>query len=270
MAPRPAVPSSSVSPRVADRVYHAAVTADPLSARTAPERVAALATAVAASIVVIAIAILPFLTPAWVSFEQGRTHAANLAGYTQADLSAATNSILHDLVLGPPDFAVAVDGVPVLEERERAHMRDVRGVFAGFYLLAGIAAVLLVVLVAGARRMGHAARAWSAIATGMRGLIVGIIVAGIISSVAFDAVFELFHRLFFPAGSFTFDPRTDRLVQLFPFDFWSETTIVLGVVIVVLAALVSVGGGRLARRTAVRDDASPAEAAVAARPETAR
>jgi integral membrane protein (TIGR01906 family) len=236
-----------------------------------PERLAAVATAVAASIVVIAIAILPFLTPAWVSFEQGRTHAASLAGYSEADLGAATNAILHDLVIGPPDFAVEVGGVPVLEERERAHMRDVRGVFAGFFLIAGLAAVGLVALVAGARRMGHAGRAWSAISAGMRGLIVAIVVAGVIASVAFDAVFEIFHRLFFPAGSFTFDPRTDHLVQLFPFDFWSETTIVLGVVIVVIAGVVAIGAGRLARRAAATVPGSAgSEAVVGVRPEIAR
>ena len=210
-----------------------------------------MATGVAASIVVIAIAILPFLTPAWVSFEQGRTHAASLAGYSDAELSVATNAILHDLVLGPPDFAVQVGGAPVLEERERAHMRDVRGVFGGFFMLAGIAALTLIVLSAGARRMGHAARAWSAISSAMRWLVVGIVVVGVVASVAFDALFEIFHQLFFPAGSFTFDPRTDHLVQLFPFDFWSETTILLGVVIVGLAVVVSVVAGRLARRSAV-------------------
>jgi integral membrane protein (TIGR01906 family) len=237
-----------------------------------PERLAAVATAVAASIVVIAIAILPFLTPAWVSFEQGRTHAASLAGYSEADLGAATNAILHDLVLGPPEFAVQVGGVPVLEERERAHMRDVRGVFAGFFLIAGLAVVGLVALVAGARRMGHAGRAWSAISAGMRGLIVAIVVAGVIASVAFDAVFEIFHQLFFPAGSFTFDPRTDHLVQLFPFDFWSETTLVLGVVIVVIAGVVAIGAGRLARRAAAAavPGSAGSEAVVGTRPEVAR
>ena len=222
-----------------------------MAARTVPERIAALTTGVAASIVVIAIAILPFLTPAWVSFEQGRTHAASLVGYSEADLTVATNAILHDLVLGPPDFAVEVAGAPVLEARERAHMRDVRGVFAGFFLLAAIAAVTLVILVVGARWMGHLGRAWSAINSAMRWLIIGIVVVGVIASVAFDALFEIFHQLFFPAGSFTFDPRTDRLVQLFPFDFWSETTIVLGVVIVALAVVISLGAGRLARRAAV-------------------
>ena len=65
--------------------------------------------------------------------------------------------------------------------------------------------------------------------------------------------FEIFHRLFFAGGSYTFDPRTDRLVQLFPFDFWSETTLVVGGMIVVLAALVWFGASRLARAPATTD-----------------
>jgi integral membrane protein (TIGR01906 family) len=234
--------------------------------RTIPERLAALATAVAAAVVVIAIAILPFLTPAWVSFEQGRTRAAELTGYSPAQLVIATNAILHDLVIGPPDFAAAVDGTPVLDERERAHMRDVRGVFAGFGLLAILAAIGLVVLSAGARRMRHPERAWAAIAAGMKGLIVAVVGAGIVAAFAFDAAFELFHRLFFPGGSYTFDPRTDRLVQLFPFDFWSETTIVLGAVIVVAAAAMALVAGRRARLRA----GAPVTGLAATRPEPAR
>ncbi|HET9614918.1 MAG TPA: DUF1461 domain-containing protein [Candidatus Limnocylindrales bacterium] len=219
--------------------------------RTVPERVAAIATGLAAAIVVIALAILPFLTPAWVSFEQGRAQALAWTGYDQAQLTTATDSILHDLVLGPPTFDVQIAGAPVLGERERAHMRDVRGVFAGFFAIAVVAAIALVVLVAGARRSGHVERAWRAIADGMRGLAVGVVVAGVIATFFFDAAFELFHQLFFPRGSYDFDPRTDRLVQLFPFDFWSETTLVLGGVILALAAVVWLLARRRARRPAV-------------------
>jgi integral membrane protein (TIGR01906 family) len=239
--------------------------------RTIPERIAAVATGLAAAIVVVAIAILPFLTPAWVAFEQGRTNAAGLTGYAEPDLQAATNAILHDLVIGPPDFAVQVNGTPVLEERERSHMRDVRGVFAAFGLLALTSAVVVVAGVAGARRLGHVERAWRATGTGMRVLVVAIVVAGVIAMFAFDAAFEAFHRLFFPGGSYTFDPRTDRLVQLFPFDFWSETTIVLGAVIVVLALVVAVAARRLARRASARGEArahAPQPAPIAG--ETAR
>jgi len=226
--------------------------------RTIPELIAAIATGAAAMLVVVAVAILPFLTPAWVGFEQGRTHAAELTGYTQAELAVATNAILHDLVLGPPDFAVEVNGVPVLEERERSHMRDVRGVFGGFFALALIAAAGLVALVAGARVRGHPERAWRAIATGMKVLLVGIVVAGVIVTFFFDAAFEIFHRLFFAGGSYTFDPRTDRLVQLFPFDFWSETTLAVGGVIVVLAVLVWFAASRLARAPATAGHATTA------------
>jgi uncharacterized membrane protein len=98
--------------------------------------------------------------------------------------------------------------------------------------------------------MGHAERAWSAIGTAMKVLVGGIVVGAVVATVAFDAAFEVFHRLFFPGGSYTFDPRTDRLVQLFPFDFWSETTIVLGGVIVVLAIAAMWTTGRLRARAA--------------------
>ena len=246
--------------------------AHPRSARTIPELLAGLATAVAAAIVVIALAIVPFLSPAWVAFEQGRSGAAALTGFTEPELRTAVDSILRDLVLGPPDFAVAIDGETVLAERERAHMRDVRGVFAGFALLAVASLVALVALVAGARRMGHPERAWSAIATGMRWLIVGIVVAGIGTAVAFDALFEIFHRLFFTGGSYTFDPATDRLVQLFPFSFWSETTMAVGAVVVALAAVTALVAGRragAARREPTPLDGSAATASVTRQSPTA-
>jgi integral membrane protein (TIGR01906 family) len=229
--------------------------------RSVPERFAAIATGVAAAIVVVAISILPFLTPAWVSFEQG----------SDAELSTATDAILHDLVVGPPAFDVQVAGASVLEERERAHMRDVRGVFAGFYAIAVVAAAGLVVLVIGARRAGHPDRAWRAIGAGMQGLAVAIVIAGVIATFFFDAAFEVFHRLFFPAGSYDFDPRTDRLVQLFPFDFWSETTLVLGGVILAIAAAVWLITRRLAiagawtRSAGIADVTAGASAAEARR-----
>jgi integral membrane protein (TIGR01906 family) len=227
--------------------------------RTAPERLAAIATGLAASLVVIALALLPFLTPTWIAFEQGRTNAAALSGYSEAELRVATDAILHDLILGPPSFAVEIAGAPVLEERERSHMRDVRGVFGAFAVLAAAAGILLVGLVAGARRLGHPERAWSAVAAGMRWLIAGVVVAGVVSAVAFDTLFELFHQLFFPGGTYTFDPRTDHLVQLFPFAFWMETTIALGAVIVVAAAMLSAAAGRRARRATHSRAARPRE-----------
>ena len=66
-----------------------------------------------------------------------------------------------------------------------------------------------------------------AVRGGALGLIVGRGGRGV-ALVAFDWLFETFHSLFFPGGSYDFDPATERLVQLFPFQFWQETAIVVG------------------------------------------
>ena len=234
--------------------------------RTLPEHLAGLLTSIATAIVIVGLAVLAFLTPAWVSFEQERSGALALTGYTSEELRSATSAILADLVVGPPDFDVTLRGQPVLNERERSHMRDVRWVFAGFGLLALLAAAGLLVAVVLARGLGHPERAWRAIRNGALGLAVGVVVAALIAAVAFDTAFEVFHRLFFAGGSYTFDPGTDRLVQLFPFAFWFETTIALGAVILVASIVVALVAGRLASS---RTSPAPAGAGLAT-PETVR
>src|SRR4030095_14019603 len=79
--------------------------------------------AVAPAFTIVALTIPLFMNPLWVGFEQGRAQATAWTGFTDAQLAATTNAILGVLVIGPPDFGVAVDGAPVLDERERAHMR---------------------------------------------------------------------------------------------------------------------------------------------------
>src|SRR4029079_8271213 len=68
-------------------------------------------------------------------------------------------------------------------------------------------------------------------------LVVGTLVVGVSAAAAFDQAFELFHEIFFPGGNFTFDPATQRLVQLYPFAFWQYTAAALGVLLI--------GGGGL-------------------------
>ncbi len=212
---------------------------------------------VATAIVVIAIAVMPFLAPQWVAFEQGRANAAGWTGYSANELNAATGAILSDLVFGPADFDVQVRGQAVLDERERDHMRDVRTVFGGLVVLAAIS--VLVLLIAALRAERRAA--WRAVRHGAIGLGGAIVVLGGVAFVAFDALFEAFHAVLFPAGSYDFDPATERLVQLFPFQFWQETAIVVGVVIVVACVVVASVAGARAGRPAAANETSPGLAA---------
>jgi integral membrane protein (TIGR01906 family) len=221
-------------------------------------RAASVLIGLATAIVIVALTILPFLSPGWVAFEQGRAEATAWTGYTTEELRVATDAILADLVFGG-DFAVEVNGQPVLNERERGHMADVRSVFRGLWVLAIIS---VVVLVAASRRADRG-RTWRAIRGGAIGLSIGVVIAGVVGFFAFDQLFELFHTILFPAGSYLFDPLTDRLVQLFPFTFWFETAMVVGAVIIGVSLVVAFVAGR---RAAAQSAPEPA-AELAAMPE---
>jgi hypothetical protein len=188
--------------------------------------------------------VLPFLSPAFVRFEQDRAGAAALTGYSPGQLDEVTGWLLGDLVLWQGGFDRTLDGTPVLKQPEIDHMLDVRRVFAVFFALA--AAGLAVVLLAFARAGGTEARfaTWRGVRNGAGGLAIAIAAAGALVILAFEAAFELFHQLFFTRGSYTFDPATDKLVQLFPTQFWSETALAVGAVALALSA----GTWWLARR----------------------
>ncbi len=99
---------------------------------------------------------------------------------------------------------------------------------------------------------------WRAVGTGASVLVVGVIVVGAAFALFFEQAFELFHELFFPPGTYMFDPRTDRLVQLFPDQFWSETSVAIAMAVLILAVVVAVGARRLGRE--------PIDASVSAAP----
>lgn len=210
------------------------------------ERLGVVLVAIATPCVIVGLSVLVFLNPIWVGFEQDRSNVGQLTGYTTAQVNQVTGSILSDLVFGPPNFGVTVDGAPVLDSRERGHMADVRTVMGELGSVALLAAIVLVGL--GLYSRGRHWFWWAA-SVGAKALGVGVIVVGVAMTVAFDQIFELFHEVFFAPGTYLFNTSSEKLVQLFPDQFWSETSIALAVVVLVLAVVVGWGGGRLAARS---------------------
>ena len=92
----------------------------------ASEAVLSVMVAVATMLVIVGVSVIVFLNPVWVAFEQDRSGAAQLTGYPPDAVHAVTNGVLNDLVIGPPAFAQSVNGTPVFNDRERAHLEDVR------------------------------------------------------------------------------------------------------------------------------------------------
>jgi len=215
------------------------------------ERIAPIVAAVATPCVVVGLAVLLFLNPIWVGFDQDRSDVSVLTGYTPAQVRDVTGSILSDLVFGPPNFNVTLDGKPVLDASERSHMADVRKVLMSLGLVALLAAILLIVAgVASRLRRSF----WRAAAAGARVLTIGVVVVGVAFALFFDQAFLLFHEIFFAPGTFMFDARTEKLVQLFPDQFWSETSVAIAGAVLGLSVLVWKVAERLGR------DPSPASA----------
>jgi integral membrane protein (TIGR01906 family) len=94
------------------------------------------------------------------------------------------------------------------------------------------------------------------VGTGGSVLVGGVIVVGVAFALFFDQAFEIFHEVFFPPGTYMFDPRTDRLVQLFPDQFWSETTVAIALAVLLLALGVALGARRLGREPAASPTAA--------------
>ena len=196
-------------------------------------------------IVVIGSAVVLLFNPIWIGFEQQRAGVPAITGYTPEQVRAATGSILADLIFGPPDFAVTIVGQPVLDDAERSHMVDVRNVLLPFAMLLVVATVVLVAIVAANRRNGWV---WRAIARASGTLLLVGVVVGAAVLLFFDAAFLLFHRVFFPQGNFSFDPRVERLTQLFPPQFWTETATATVIVALAIALAVTLVARRQAGR----------------------
>ncbi len=204
---------------------------------------AGIAVAVATALVISGVTIALFFNPAWVSFAQGRADAAAWTGWTPEQVDAVTRDVVLEVWLGPGTFEQQLGGRPVFDDRERSHMADVRSVVLGFY--AAVVLGLGTLLAAGLASRGSR-WFWRAVATGAKVLAVGTIAVGVAFFLLFDTAFTLFHQLFFAEGTWTFDPATDRLVQLFPYQFWTETSVAVAVVGLVLTTAVWAVAQRLA------------------------
>ena len=137
----------------------------------------------------------------------------------------------------------------LFSEDETLHMEDVKGLMRAIFranevalgfVLAYVAAT---VLWAGERSGRHLAKETLA-AVGV-GALVGVAV-GIVALVGFDGAWNQLHEILFTNDLWLLDPRTDRLIQMFPETFWAEATfIVVGMALAEAVVLVGGAGGYL-------------------------
>lgn len=203
------------------------------------------------ALVIVALALLPLLTP-WV-MHAGLDLADSAAwlGMDPGAVHVVSDRTVNELLFGPGTWAgLGPDGGPFYDATEVQHLADVRRLLWLTYVLAALALVAVLVIL---ERSADGDQVMSAIGLGGALVAVTVVIAAIVGVLAFDPLFELFHRVFFPQGDWAFDPGSQRLVQLYPFRFWQIMAAALGVLMVLLGV-----AAWLAARWALARDRRPA------------
>jgi integral membrane protein (TIGR01906 family) len=170
--------------------------------------------ALAAAALTIAATTAIFLTPPVVHLLLGVSDAPATLGVEPAVAEGLSDALVGDL-LTDGAFDAPLGGAPLLSAGERAHLVDVGGLLRTV-LGAGVGGLLLL----GFARLRR--RTWLRAAARDGAMLIagGALAAAAAFALAFDATFSFFHGLFFAAGTWSFNPATDRLVQLYPERFW--------------------------------------------------
>jgi integral membrane protein (TIGR01906 family) len=140
---------------------------------------------------------------------------------------------------------------PLFTPREVIHMRDVKNLVQGIFRAQELALVLVAAYVV-LRFAIERQRAWAGLArltrASMLGTLAFAVSFGITALLGFDRLFNRFHELSFSNDFWQLDPAQDRLVQMFPQDFWLVSTVILaGLTIVQVLALLAVSWRYLQR-----------------------
>ena len=129
---------------------------------------------------------------------------------------------------------------------EIAHMRDVKRLVWGVYVLGAVSGVYLLVLVIAGfarRRKGFVETLAPRLLWGGTLTLVLLVAFGLLAATGFDTLFLRFHQFSFANDFWQLDPRTDYLVRLFPQDFWFDATMSVALWAITGALILTAAGG---------------------------
>ncbi|MBA2634861.1 MAG: DUF1461 domain-containing protein [Chloroflexi bacterium] len=184
---------------------------------------------------------LLLFNPLVTSALQARHEVPAAFGVSRAEVDRVTGEILGDLFVGGSFDAAFSGEAPLLDERERSHMGDVSRLVQ---LLIAVTVVALVIALAMGLWLRRERRRQGRIMLTAAGSVGAVaLVLAIVFAVAFEPAFLAFHQLFFPPGTYLFEPGS-KLITLFPGGFWFDASLAAGGAIILTALVVTVVGLR--------------------------
>ena len=179
-----------------------------------------------------------------------RNNIAQRTGVPEEELNRVAGELRAYFNSDAEFLDVQLFGQPLFNQREIIHMRDVKGLVQGMYIVTYIAGgVLLGYMAWGFARDGRRFLQPAFRRARTAGLLTigSLAAAGVIVGAGFPFFFRLFHEISFRNDFWMLDPRRDFLVVMFPEQFWLEATLLVAFATVTEALLLA-GGGWLGLR----------------------
>lgn len=124
---------------------------------------------------------------------------------------------------------------PSLDASEEGlqHFREVKQIFAWFYILGTVSLVAAVIIVV----YKSLKRDFCFLAVSSITAIVLPIAVGLLMAIDFDTTFILFHKLFFNNDYWIFDPVTDPVIKILPSEFFMHCALLI-IAVILLGSLI--------------------------------
>ena len=171
-------------------------------------------------------------------------------GITNADLRQVGADIRSYINSSdePMDIQTSIFGVEqdLFNPNEIAHMRDVKNLVRGVYILALVSVIYLSTMtlfgfIKQGRLFTLAIAKRLAIGGGLT--MAMLILFSAVAAMGFDSLFIKFHEISFANDFWRLNPRTDYLVRIFPDNFWFDATVWVAMRAIVGALIITASSG---------------------------
>ena len=168
-------------------------------------------------------------------------------GISEQELRRASRELIAYFNSSDPAvrIRVEVDGQdePLFNPREVRHLQDVKDLMNVVFFAQELALGYVLIYVVGVFIWSSEGSLRSLASQALMGcaLAVGILaVVGLLAASGFESSWEGFHEVFFANDLWQLDPHTDRLIQMFPEEFWFRVVMFVAGLVLLQAAIVAV------------------------------
>lgn len=167
-------------------------------------------------------------------------------GVSEPELRRASRELIAYFNSSDPAVRIRVDvdgqDEQLFSPREVRHLEDVKDLLAVTFFVQELALGYVLIYVVGVFVWSAESPLRSLATQALVGcaLAVAVLAAvGLLAASGFESSWEGFHEVFFANDLWQLDPDTDRLIQMFPEEFWFRAVLFVGALVLVQVALVA-------------------------------